>query len=136
MSLREEEFIVLYAIFESPSISVNQLYRKLKGRISKVKMIEILKKFTNEGLVERVKDPKHKQRVMLFLKDDVQKLARSLVEKARETAKNNIVEKADSILRKYLEVASKIKDPIVRDFLKKLVLAEIAEFLNMSNGLR
>jgi len=136
MSLREEEFIVLYAIFESPSISVNQLYRKLRGRISKVKMIEILKKLTDEGLVKKVKDPRHKQRVMLFLKDDVQKLAKSIVDRACETAKNSIVDKADCLLRKYLEVASKIKDPIIRDFLKKLVLAEIADFLNLSNGLR
>lgn len=128
--------MVLYAIFKTPSISVNQLYRRLRGRISKVKMIEVLKKLTEAGLVKRVRDPRHKQRIMLFLKDDVQRLARSIVEKARETAKNSIVERADSLLRKYLEVASKISDPIVRDFLKRLVLAEIAEFLNTNNGLR
>jgi len=128
--------MVLYAIFKTPSISVNQLYRRLRGRISKVKMIEVLKKLTEAGLVKRVRDPRHKQRIMLFLKDDVQRLARSIVEKARETAKNSIVERADSLLRKYLEVASKTSDPIVRDFLKRLVLAEIAEFLNTNNGLR
>jgi len=136
MCLEDEEFMVLYAIFKTPSISVNQLYRRLRGRISKVKMIEVLKKLTEAGLVKRVRDPRHKQRIMLFLKDDVQRLARSIVEKARETAKNSIVERADSLLRKYLEVASKISDPIVRDFLKRLVLAEIAEFLNTNNGLR
>lgn len=128
--------MVLYAIFKTPSISVNQLYRRLRGRISKVKMIEVLKKLTEAGLVKRVRDPRHKQRIMLFLKDDVQRLARSIVEKARETAKNSIVERADSLLRKYLIVASKTSDPIVRDFLKRLVLAEIAEFLNTNNGLR
>jgi len=136
MCLEDEEFMVLYAIFKTPSISVNQLYRRLRGRISKVKMIEVLKKLTEAGLVKRVRDPRHKQRIMLFLKDDVQRLARSIVEKTRETAKNSIVERADSLLRKYLEVASKISDPIVRDFLKRLVLAEIAEFLNTNNGLR
>ena len=128
--------MVLYAIFKTPSISVNQLYRRLRGRISKVKMIEVLKKLTEAGLVKRVRDPRHKQRIMLFLKDDVQRLARSIVEKTRETAKNSIVERADSLLRKYLIVASKTSDPIVRDFLKRLVLAEIAEFLNTNNGLR
>ncbi|RLE98961.1 MAG: hypothetical protein DRJ63_06655 [Thermoprotei archaeon] len=136
MCLEDEEFMVLYAIFKTPSISVNQLYRRLRGRISKVKMIEVLKKLTEAGLVKRVRDPRHKQRIMLFLKDDVQRLARSIVEKTRETAKNSIVERADSLLRKYLIVASKISDPIVRDFLKRLVLAEIAEFLNTNNGLR
>jgi len=136
MCLEDEEFMVLYTIFKTPSISVNQLYHRLRGRISKVKMIEVLKKLTEAGLVKRVRDPRHKQRIMLFLKDDVQRLARSIVEKTRETAKNSIVERADSLLRKYLIVASKISDPIVRDFLKRLVLAEIAEFLNTNNGLR
>ena len=128
--MEDEEFEVLYAILTSPSISVNQLYARLKGKVSKVRLIRLIRRLRKLGLIRAVKDPKHKQRILLFLKDDVQDLARNFLVKTCSAAKNNIAGEVDRLTCVYVKVASKIRDPVVLDFLKKLVLKQIDTLLS------
>jgi len=128
--MKDEEFEVLYTILISPGISVNQLYNKLRGRISKVKLIRLLRELRKPGLIRAMKDPKHKQKILLFLKDDVQDTARKILTKTYTIARNNIVGEIERLTRTYIEIAPKIKNPTMLEFLKKLLLKEIDKLLS------
>ena len=129
--MEDEEFEVLYLILTSPSISVNQLYARLKGKVSKVRLIRLIRRLRRLGLIRTVKDPRHKQRILLFLKDDVQDLARNFLVNTCSAAKNNIAGEVNRLTSVYVKVASKIRDPVMLDFLKKLVLKQIDRLLSL-----
>ena len=129
MNLNDDEFEILYTILVSPSISVNQLYRKLKGKVSKVRLLKLLKKLRSLGLIHVIRDPRHKQRIRLFLKEDIQNLAKFLLTKTYTVNKEGIIKETDRLIKIYIRVASRVKDPLALNFLKKLVLKEIDRLL-------
>jgi len=129
MDLNDDEFEILYTILVSPSISVNQLYRKLKGKVSKVRLLKILGRLRSLGLIHVIRDPRHKQRIRLFLKEDIQDLAKIFLTRTYIVTKEGIVEETDRLMKIYIRVASRVKDPLTLNFLKKLVLKEIDKLL-------
>jgi len=129
MDLNDDEFEILYTILVSPSISVNQLYRKLKGKVSKVRLLKLLKKLRSLGLIRVIRDPRHKQRIRLFLREDIQDLAKFFLAKTYTVTKEGIVKETDRLMKIYIRVASGVKDPLTLNFFKKLVLKEIDKLL-------
>jgi DNA-binding MarR family transcriptional regulator len=127
--MRDEEFEVLYEILRSPSISVNKLYAKLRGRVSKVKLIELVRRLREAGLVKAVSDPRHKQRLMLFLREDIQGLAQSLLVKTINGG-SDVVREVERLVRTYIEAASKVRDPVAVEFLRKLVSEQVDSLLS------
>jgi len=128
--MRDEEFEVLYEILKSPSISVNRLYAKLKGKVSKVKLIALVRNLREAGLVKAVSDPRHKQRIMLFLREDVQGLAQSLLVRTLNGG-SDVAREVERLVRAYTEAASKVRDPIAVEFLRKLVSAQVYSLLSV-----
>ncbi|MEM3783041.1 MAG: hypothetical protein QXX32_05835, partial [Thermofilum sp.] len=107
----DEEFEVLYEVLLYPSINVNKLYQSLNGKISKVKLISLIKRLSDLGLIRTVRDPRHKQRIMRFLRDDIQALAqRFLIEPINDKGRD-VVKEAERLIRSYMEVASSVRDP-------------------------
>ena len=129
MDLSDDEFEILYAILVSPSISVNQLYRKLKGKVSKVRLLKLLGKLRSLGLIRAIRDPRHKQRIRLFLKEDIQDLAKIFLTEAYTATKESIIEETDRLMKIYVRVAPRVKDPLTLNFLKKLVLKKVDKLL-------
>jgi DNA-binding MarR family transcriptional regulator len=127
----DEEFEVLYEVLLYPSINVNKLYQSLSGKISKVKLIALIKRLSDLGLIRTVRDPRHKQRIMLFLREDIQALAqRFLIEPINDKGRD-VVKEAERLIRSYMEVASSIRDPVAKEFLKKLVTVEVDRLLSL-----
>jgi DNA-binding MarR family transcriptional regulator len=127
----DEEFEVLYEVLLYPSINVNKLYQSLSGKISKVKLILLIKRLSDLGLIRTVRDPRHKQRIMLFLREDIQALAqRFLIEPINDKGRD-VVKEAERLIRSYMEVASSVRDPIAKEFLKKLVTVEVDRLLSL-----
>jgi DNA-binding MarR family transcriptional regulator len=127
----DEEFEVLYEVLLYPSINVNKLYQSLSGKISKVKLISLIKRLSDLGLIRTVRDPRHKQRIMLFLREDIQALAqRFLIEPINDKGRD-VVKEAERLIRSYMEVASSIRDPVAKEFLKKLVTVEVDRLLSL-----
>jgi DNA-binding MarR family transcriptional regulator len=127
----DEEFEVLYEVLLYPSINVNKLYQSLSGKISKVKLISLIKRLSDLGLIRTVRDPRHKQRIMLFLREDIQALAqRFLIEPINEKGRD-VVKEAERLIRSYMEVASSVRDPVAKEFLKKLVTVEVDRLLSL-----
>jgi len=127
----DEEFQVLYEVLLYPSINVNKLYQSLSGKISKVKLISLIKRLSDLGLIRTVRDPRHKQRIMLFLREDIQALAqRFLIEPINDKGRD-VVKEAERLIRSYMEVASSIRDPVAKEFLKKLVTVEVDRLLSL-----
>lgn len=127
----DEEFEVLYEILLYPSINVNKLYQSLSGKISKVKLISLIKRLSDLGLIRTVRDPRHKQRIMLFLREDIQALAqRFLIEPINDKGRD-VVKEAERLIRSYMEVASSVRDPVAKEFLKKLVTLEVDRLLSL-----
>ena len=127
----DEEFQVLYEVLLYPSINLNKLYQSLSGKISKVKLISLIKRLSDLGLIRTVRDPRHKQRIMLFLREDIQALAqRFLIEPINDKGRD-VVKEAERLIRSYMEVASSIRDPVAKEFLKKLVTVEVDRLLSL-----
>jgi DNA-binding MarR family transcriptional regulator len=127
----DEEFEVLYEVLLYPSINVNKLYQSLSGKISKVKLISLIKRLSDLGLIRTVRDPRHKQRIMLFIREDIQALAqRFLIEPINDKGRD-VVKEAERLIRSYMEVASSVRDPIAKEFLKKLVTVEVDRLLSL-----
>jgi len=127
----DEEFEVLYEVLLYPSINVNKLYQSLSGKISKVKLISLIKRLSDLGLIRTVRDPRHKQRIMLFLREDLQALAqRFLIEPINDKGRD-VVKEAERLIRSYMEVASSVRDPFAKEFLKKLVTVEVDRLLSL-----
>ncbi|AGT36093.1 hypothetical protein N186_08785 [Thermofilum adornatum] len=127
----DEEFEVLYEVLLYPSINVNKLYQSLSGKISKVKLISLIKRLSDLGLIRTVRDPRHKQRIMLFLREDIQALAqRFLIEPINDKGRD-VVKEAERLIRSYMEVASSVRDPVAKEFLKKLVTVEVDRLLSL-----
>jgi DNA-binding MarR family transcriptional regulator len=127
----DEEFEVLYEVLLYPSINVNKLYQSLSGKISKVKLILLIKRLSDLGLIRTVRDPRHKQRIMLFIREDIQALAqRFLIEPINDKGRD-VVKEAERLIRSYMEVASSVRDPIAKEFLKKLVTVEVDRLLSL-----
>jgi DNA-binding MarR family transcriptional regulator len=127
----DEEFEVLYEVLLYPSINVNKLYQSLSGKISKVKLIALIKRLSDLGLIRTVRDPRHKQRIMLFLREDIQALAqRFLIEPINDKGRD-VVKEAERLIRSYMEVASSVRDPVAKEFLKKLVTVEVDRLLSL-----
>jgi DNA-binding MarR family transcriptional regulator len=127
----DEEFEVLYEVLLYPSINVNKLYQSLSGKISKVKLISLIKRLSDLGLIRTVRDPRHKQRIMLFLREDIQALAqRFLIEPINDKGRD-VVKEAERLIRSYMEVASSVRDPFAKEFLKKLVTVEVDRLLSL-----
>jgi DNA-binding MarR family transcriptional regulator len=127
----DEEFEVLYEVLLYPSINVNKLYQSLSGKISKVKLILLIKRLSDLGLIRTVRDPRHKQRIMLFLREDIQALAqRFLIEPINDKGRD-VVKEAERLIRSYMEVASSVRDPVAKEFLKKLVTVEVDRLLSL-----
>ncbi|MCC5999061.1 MAG: hypothetical protein LM573_08280, partial [Thermofilum sp.] len=104
----DEEFDVLYEVLLYPSINVNKLYQSLSGKISKVKLILLIKRLSDLGLIRTVRDPRHKQRIMLFIREDIQALAqRFLIEPINDKGRD-VVKEAERLIRSYMEVASSV----------------------------
>ena len=129
MRLKDTEFLVLYTIFMTPNIGVNQLYRRLKGKISKAFLIKLLRELSQAGLIKEVKDPFHKQKVRLLIKEDLQQVAKDLLERMQGAAYENLAERMSAALSVYRRAVSKVNKPLFVDFLKKLLLKEIADAL-------
>ncbi len=127
--MRDEEFEILYEILKSPSISVNRLYAKLTGRVSKVKLIAVVRRLREAGLVKAVSDPRHKQRLMLFLREDIQGLAQSLLVKTINGG-GDVVREVERLVRSYIEAVSKVKDPVAVEFLRRLVSRQVDTLLS------
>jgi DNA-binding MarR family transcriptional regulator len=127
----DEEFEVLYEVLLYPSINVNKLYQSLSGKISKVKLIALIKRLSDLGLIRTVRDPRHKQRIMLFIREDIQALAqRFLIEPINDKGRD-VVKEAERLIRSYMEVASSVRDPVAKEFLKKLVTVEVDRLLSL-----
>lgn len=127
----DEEFDVLYEVLLYPSINVNKLYQSLSGKISKVKLILLIKRLSDLGLIRTVRDPRHKQRIMLFIREDIQALAqRFLIEPINDKGRD-VVKEAERLIRSYMEVASSVRDPVAKEFLKKLVTVEVDRLLSL-----
>jgi DNA-binding MarR family transcriptional regulator len=127
----DEEFEVLYEVLLYPSINVNKLYQSLSGKISKAKLISLIKRLSDLGLIRTVRDPRHKQRIMLFIREDIQALAqRFLIEPINDKGRD-VVKEAERLIRSYMEVASSVRDPVAKEFLKKLVTVEVDRLLSL-----
>lgn len=128
--MREYEFEVLYALLNSPPVGVNQLYRELRGKLSKAKLVEVLARLRRLGLVTACRDPRHKQRLLLSLRDDLAKRAGALLAGSGGDA----VAEAYRLVKMYVELTLKVRDPVELGFLKELVLKEIGRLLTFSAG--
>jgi DNA-binding MarR family transcriptional regulator len=127
----DEEFDVLYEVLLYPSINVNKLYQSLSGKISKVKLIALIKRLSDLGLIRTVRDPRHKQRIMLFLREDIQALAQGFLIEPINDKGRDVVKEAERLIRSYMEVASSVRDPFAKEFLKKLVTVEVDRLLSL-----
>ena len=127
----DEEFDVLYEVLLYPSINVNKLYQSLSGKISKVKLILLIKRLSDLGLIRTVRDPRHKQRIMLFIREDIQALAKRFLIEPINYKGRDVVKEAERLIRSYMEVASSVRDPVAKEFLKKLVTVEVDRLLSL-----
>ncbi len=127
----DEEFEVLYEVLLYPSINVNKLYQSLSGKISKVKLIALIKRLSDLGLIRTVRDPRHKQRIMLFIREDIQALAQRFLIGPINDKGRDVVKEAERLIRSYMEVASSVRDPVAKEFLKKLVTVEVERLLSL-----
>jgi hypothetical protein len=68
---------------------------------------------------------------MLFLREDIQALAqRFLIEPINDKGRD-VVKEAERLIRSYMEVASSVRDPVAKEFLKKLVTVEVDRLLSL-----
>ena len=125
----EEEFEVLYEILLSPKVNVNRLYSKMKGKISKARLLNILRKLNREGLIEVVRDPRHKQRLLLSVREDVRSIANYILSPLSGPKGSNVLGKIEGLVGAYLEIARRISNPEVKEFLRMLVARQVDNLL-------
>lgn len=126
--LTEIEFEILYTVLMNPSININRLYKKLRGRVSKNKLIKLTKRLIRIGLIYAVPDKNHKQRLLLFVKEDLKNLADVILNKALKRS-NDVLDSADSLIKNYIKFVNSVSDPLAQWFLKKLLLKILDEIL-------
>ncbi|AKG38358.1 hypothetical protein MA03_02445 [Infirmifilum uzonense] len=123
--MSEEEFEVLFEILRSPHISVNKLYQRMKGRISKARLIKILRNLNKEGFLKVERDPRHKQKLHLRVSEDVERLAGSLMGALSTLRDTSVANQIESLLNTYHELASRVTRPELRDFLRSLIKRQV-----------
>ncbi|RLE59140.1 MAG: hypothetical protein DRJ35_06425 [Thermoprotei archaeon] len=126
--LNDVEFEILYTVLINPSINVNGLYRRLKGKISKAKLIKLTRKLVKAGLLRAVPDERHKQRILLFVDDKLRKAAESILSAALSRG-GDVLGTAENLIQGYLEIVGELYDPFEQWFLKRLILKILEDVL-------
>ncbi|RLG41239.1 MAG: hypothetical protein DRO05_04525 [Thermoproteota archaeon] len=115
-------------------IGVNQLSRKLKGKVSKVKLIKEIKKLSDLGLLHITRDLRHKQRLLIKASEQVLQIFRvfSLNNFAKfERQEVEVISaKIVNLISCYLDWAEKLSDPYLISYLKYKVVSEFSGLIS------
>lgn len=132
------DFLILDTIASvRRGLGVNELSRILRGRISKVKLIEEIKKLNEKGLVVIKKDPKHKQRSLIVVDERILE-AFDNVKINEETTRDivNLSEKLKSYIIVCSNYISTLTDPIIKKYATYRLLRQFSELIVNTLGVR
>lgn len=98
-------------------ISFNQLVKRMKLRVSRVTLLRELKILISKGYVKVEKDPKHKQRKLFHLGEELHTVIEDLRSLERKLLDDPIQHVSD-FLSFYIEKIRDLKDEWTRDFVR------------------
>ncbi|MBO3758109.1 MAG: hypothetical protein QXS21_03525 [Thermoproteota archaeon] len=125
------DFLILDTIASvKRGLGVNELSRILSGKVSKVKLIEEIKKLREEGLIKVKKDPKHKQRSLIVVDEKILE-AFDNVKINGGTVRDigNLSEKLRSYIVTCSSYISTITNPIVKKYATYRLLRQFSEIM-------
>jgi len=115
-------------------IGVNQLSRKLKGKVSKVKLIKEIKRLSELGLLHITRDLRHKQRLLIKASEQVLQIFKvfSLNNFAKfERQEVEVIgAKIVNLISCYLDWAEKLSDPYLISYIKYRIVSEFSGLIN------
>lgn len=135
---RQLDFLILDTIASvRRGLGVNELSRMLRGRVSKVKLIEEIRKLSEEGLVRIKKDPRHKQRSLIVVDERVLE-AFDNIKINGETIRDigNLSEKIKSYIIACSSYISTLTDPIIKKYATYRLLRQFSELMTNVLGVR
>ncbi len=117
MSLKNAYSSVIDTLHKRPNgVSFNKLANDLKGKISRVKLVETLGKLLEDGVLEVKEDVRHKQKKVFKLREEVREKIKEINEVERSLM--NDVSNLHLILKKYAEIAKEIKNESIRRYIE------------------
>lgn len=132
------DFLILDTIASvRRGLGVNELSKMLKGKVSKVKLIEEIRKLSEEGLVRIKKDPRHKQRSLIVVDErileafDNVKINGETIRDVREFS-----EKLKSYIVACSSYISTLTDPIIKKYATYRLLQQISELMTNILGVK
>ncbi|MGB9758421.1 MAG: hypothetical protein ACP5KW_00665 [Thermoproteota archaeon] len=132
------DFLILDTIASvRRGLGVNELSRMLRGRVSKVKLIEEIRRLSEEGLVRIKKDPRHKQRSLIVADERILE-AFDNVKINGETIKDigNLSEKLRSYIVACSSYISTLTDPIIKKYATYRLLRQFSELMTSTLGVK
>lgn len=114
-------------------IGVNQLSRKLKGKISRVKLIKEIRKLSKLGLLHISRDLRHKQRLLIRVSERVLHIFKEfsldpLSLEGKEV--HDLSKRIASLISSYLELAGRLKNPYLICYIKYRLVSEFSELID------
>jgi len=134
-TLNSLEGLIIDIVASFPEgIGVNQLSRKLKGKVSKVKLIKEIRKLSDLGLLHITRDLRHKQRLLIKASEQVLQIFRvfSLNNFAKfERQEVEVISaKIVNLISCYLDWTEKLSDPYLISYLKYKVVSEFSGLIS------
>ncbi|MGC9201060.1 MAG: hypothetical protein ACP5HX_00085 [Thermoproteota archaeon] len=132
------DFLILDTIASvRRGLGVNELSRMLRGRVSKVKLIEEIRRLSEKGLVRIKKDPRHKQKSLIVADERILE-AFDNVKINGETIKDigNLSEKLRSYIVACSSYISTLTDPIIKKYATYRLLRQFSELMTSTLGVK
>lgn len=130
------DFLILDTIASiRRGLGVNELSRILRGKVSKVKLIEEIRRLSKEGLIKIMKDPGHKQRNLIIASEKVLEAFDSV--KINGGAIRDLENLSDKLRNYVLACSSYIStltDPIVKKYATYRLLKQFSESITSFLG--
>jgi len=117
-------------------VGVNELYRMLRGRISKVSLIREVRKLYSLGLVKISKSPKHKQKILIFADEKVVEVFEKVRFGSNGMMKDflSFSDRLKNCISSYYSYISTITNPLIRSYATYRIIKQFSDFIKNSLG--
>lgn len=125
--------IVIDEVAKNPGINFNKLANKLKGKISRVKLLKVIKELKNYGILKEIRDKKHKQRLLLNLSETFSTIFFKLtydIENINNINKDKISEIIRKLLDRYFIIIAEFKNDFEKKYAHYRLITQISKLVH------
>ena len=130
MNIEDVDIVVLDAIASEPhGISFNILVKKLRGRVSRVTVVKVLRKLLSLGIISLHRDTRHKQKKIYKVVSKIKRIHVELNLSANDNS--DIIAYMKELITRYERLISGEIDDVVKKYAKHKLLKNFQEALEV-----